>query len=165
MNIKLIATGSQGDFYNVLMNDDNGKLTVRCSCPAAQKGWMCRHIICLFSLDVWEIEDMYLCDKKNSKTSVVQAKRMLHQTPLVTKRFQKLIAIVSELEDTFEDVVDIKKECTIHIKDEMCALVHPDHAHLKLTATDLDAIHDYLYLIQNKIAECRDTLDKILKKT
>lgn len=162
MNIKLIATGSRGDFYNVLMNDDSGKLIVFCSCPAAQKDWMCRHITCLFSMDEWEIDDMYLHDKKNSKASIGQAMQMLQQNPFVAMRFQKLIAISNELEDSFENVKNIKKECTIYIKEEMCALVQPDHEQPKFTVTDLDAI--YNYLMQNKIVEYRNTLENILKK-
>lgn len=162
MNIKLIATGSSGDFYDIHLSDDSGKLSVLCSCSAAQKNWMCRHITCLFSMDEWLIEDMYLYDKKNSKASIGHAMQMLQQNPFVTMRFQKLIATFNELEDSFENVKNIKKECTIYIKEEMSALVHPDHEPPKFTVTDLDAI--YNYLIENKVVEYRNTLENILKK-
>ncbi|EBK0596506.1 hypothetical protein DRD49_22020 [Salmonella enterica subsp. enterica serovar Javiana] len=70
MKIKLIATGSQGDFYDMFLDDDSGKLFVLCTCPAAQKNWMCRHVQCLFRMDEIDIEDMFLYDKKNSKASI-----------------------------------------------------------------------------------------------
>lgn len=162
MKIKLIATGSRGDFYDMLLDDDSGKLFVLCTCPAAQKNWMCRHVQCLFRMDEIDIEDMFLYDKKNSKAAIGQAMQLLQQNPFVTMRFQKLISTIDELEQSFESIKNINKECVIYIKEEMLALVHPDHAPPKFTITDLDAI--YKYLIENKIVEYRNTLENILKK-
>lgn len=88
--------------------------------------------------------------------------QLLQQNPFVTMRFQKLINTIDELEQAFEGVKNINKECVIYIKEEMLALTHPDHEPSKFTITDLDAI--YKYLIENKIIEYRNTLENILKK-
>lgn len=162
MNVELIASGSRGDFYKVLMSDDSGKLFILCSCPAAKKDWMCRHIITLFYMDELEIEDMYLCDNRNTKKTIGQAMQLLQQNPFVTMRFQKLIITLHELAASIESVKNIDKECTIYIKEEMCSLVQPDRDPPKFTTTDLDAI--YNYLIENKIVDYRNTLETLLKK-
>lgn len=59
MIYELLANSSSGDgFYDVTVNDENGKLEIECTCMASDMGTMCKHRIAVITGKYGKIIDL-----------------------------------------------------------------------------------------------------------